>query len=541
MGPMRSVGGGARFRAVYLSTFAEGDPNDYGTPMLGDACDDPKADKDAVRKSLGEEVWQCCELDTVEEPLRVLEVLAQGKHGSCKRLPYRIPYTVGDSMQDQVESVLKSHPGLSLKRKARLAANRFLQSVFDSVKGGPLVPVSLMVAAGSFDNKNLGYPHYVKDRTLLGEYFERSRLLGEQGFPLDDATCFPGLIGGRTVPRGPYLYGKSRFITMWSRVLANWEKTIFIPLSERLKLLPGFCAWNHPRDVNREITRLLYREEGPILSLDYSGFDASVPFEVITEVFALIRNWFGDMDNPMINFIHKAFIGSGLHVPGRYIDGEERKRGIPSGSVLTNLIGSLVNLWVMAYACALQGGSILSWFVQGDDGVYTFSRGIKIPRLAASLLSEFGMVIKLDQNKSLVSATRVMYLQNTFSKSYCIRGWFPGVRPVERALMGMMVHERAPMQTDGWCRKYNAYRWLQQANNCADHPRFEGLCLWLWSKSGYIKEALEKILRNDPEVYLANRLLDVGSGERGKLPVSELQTSPVVRLLVAKGLKRGLS
>jgi hypothetical protein len=441
-------------------------------------------------------------------------------------------------MQDQVDSVCRSHPRLVLKRRAREAADRFLNDVFRSVKGGPLKPIELPEAARSFDNKNLGYPHYVKDRGLLGEYFERSRLLGESGFLLEDATCFPGLIGGRTVPRGPYLYGKSRFITMWSRVLGNWEKTVFVPLSERLKQLPGFCAWAQPRDVDREITRLLYRNEGPILSLDYSGFDASVPFEVIAQVFTLMKAWFGDNANPLINFIHRGFIGSGLHVPGRYIHGEERKRGIPSGSVLTNLIGSLVNLWVMAYVCALQKGSIGSWFVQGDDGVFTFSSKINIPLLVETLLSEFGMVIKLDLNKSLVSATRVMYLQNTFSTSYCIKGWYPGVRPVERAVMGMMVHERAPQQLDGWSRKYNAYRWLQQANNCLNHPRFEGLCLWLWSKSTYIKEALEKILRGDPEVYLANRLLDVGSGERGKLPVSELSTSPVVRLLVAKGLNK---
>lgn len=99
----------------------------------------------------------------------------------------------------------------------------------------------------------------------------------------------------------------------------------------------------------------------------------------------------------------------------------------------------------------------------------------------------------------------------------------------------MFGHEHAPSQKRGddrWLVKYNTYRNLQQANNAADHPRFEEMCIWQWSRDPYLKEALEKILRDDHEVYLAHRHLDVGLGERGKLPVRELAWSPVVQTLV---------
>jgi len=95
------------------------------------------------------------------------------------------------------------------------------------------------------------------------------------------------------------------------------------------------------------------------------------------------------------------------------------------------------------------------------------------------------------------------------------------------------THEHAPAGITGWDKRYNAYRELQQVNNAANHPRFEGACIMLWHADGYIKEALEKILRRDPEVATANALLDVGHGERGKLPVHELESSPVIQTLVA--------
>jgi len=530
---MRSIERARRKVASFLDVFAAGNEVDYGSPILGTGYDDPLSDKDSLRKVVGDKLYQSCDLATVQEFLRQPECLARLKHGSSSRYPpYTVPVTVGDSLESQVGKILVKHPDLHLKTRAGDAADRYVRRLFDSVKCSSLVPSPLMVAAASFDGKkNLGYPHFVSDRGLLSEYYERSWEIGNRGFPLDDALAHPGLIGARSVPRGPYSYAKTRFITQWSRVLGNWEKTLFIPLFDALSKSPTFCAWSGPEVTNVVITNFMRRSEGPVLSLDYTGFDASVPFEVIDRVFALIKERFAGWAASLVDFVHTGFKGSGLETPGRYINGDERRRGVPSGSVLTNLIGSLVNLWVMAYACSLNKGCILSAFVQGDDGVYTF-RGIRsIANLASTILSEFGMVIKMDPSKNLISDREVMYLQMHHHRDYEVDGLFKGVRPVMRGVMNMMSHERAPMQVAGWSRKYNTYRMLQQANNCADHPRFEGLCVLLWSLDGYLKEALDKIQRGDREVYIANQLLDVGGGERGKLPVRELVWSPVVRML----------
>lgn len=328
----------------------------------------------------------------------------------------------------------------------------------------------------------------------------------------------------------------------WSRVLGNLEKQIFIPLSAVLKPLPTFCAWNGQDRVDQVVTHLMRCASGPILSLDFSGFDASVPFEVIGRVFSIIQHWFDESARSHINFVHSAFIRSGLFTPVRMIQPGERLRGVPSGSVLTNLIDSLVNLWVMAYVAALDGGTVELALVQGDDGVYTFRNIISFQSLSNRLQSELGMTIKMDPTKNLVSLKEVMFLQNHHRSDYVVRGMFVGVRPINRATCNMLNHERAPAQKKAWLSEYNTYRWLQQANNCFRHRRFREYCAWLWKNDDYLQTALGKILRHDTEVIIANDLLDVGQGERGKIPVSMLESSPVIRELyqLARSLRVSL-
>jgi len=531
-GRMRSTERDCHVLACFLGVFATGVEDDYAPPLIGQAWRDPAADKDAARKSTRDSLWDCCDIGSVPEWLRVAEQ-RQTYGSSSRRPPYAVPATIGDSLHDQVSKVLVRHP-VRLNHKAADRADKLLNRLFCSVKGGKLVPVDLKTAAASFSGRtSLGYPRFVSDKLRLSEYFEESWCLGESGFPLESALNYPGVIGARSVPRGPYQYSKTRFITQWSRVLGNWEKTLFIPLFDRLSQHASFCAWLGQKGTDITVTDFLRRSRGPVLSLDFTGFDASVPFEVLNRVFTVLKSWFVGSAAPLVDFVHAGFLGSGLFVPGRYIDGAERMRGVPSGSVLTNLIDSLVNLWVMEYTACLNKGGVRSALVQGDDGVYTFCGIANIPSLAGTLESELGMVMKMEPHKNLISDSEVMFLQNHHRRDYVVHGLNVGVRPVMRALIGMMSHERAPMQKTGWDKKYNTYRTLQQANNCANHPRFEELCVWLWGRDAYIKEALEKIVRSDPEVSAANALLDVGNGERGKLPVRELLWSPVVQRLLA--------
>jgi hypothetical protein len=517
----------------FLKVYFSGVEDDYGTPILGSSYRQPGFDKDRARKFLGDKLSAMCGLATLPLGLPAVEVVQQAYHGTISRRP---PYNVtqmtpGDSLLDQVMACRKSKE-IVFNQKAAKLADDFVRQLINVQVRGKLKPCRLFDAATSFPNStSLGYPKFVKGKVGIREYFAESLELGRLGWPLSDAVRYPGLIGARSVARGPYLYSKTRYVTQWSRVIGNWEKTLFIPMRDILKKLPTFCALVGSERVDAVVTGMMRRTTGPILSLDFSGFDASVPFPVINRVFGVIKDWFEDSAHQLINFVHAAFIGCPLIAPNAFI--KDRAKGVPSGSVLTNLVDSLVNLWVMAYAAAVNGGRVTMACVQGDDGLYTFAGISDLSVLSETLFSELGMTIKMTADKNLISRREVVYLQNHHYIDYVIGGLCVGVRPAQRVICNMMGHERAPAQQNDWDAKFNCYRYLQQANNAHRHPRFRELCVWLWTYSGdYLRVALGKILQADPEVYLANDLLNVGDGERGKLPVAELATSPVVKTLV---------
>jgi len=516
--------------ACFLGVFATGCEIDFATPLIGPAWRDPAADRDAARRVTCSSLWEVCNIDALPDHQRNVEVVCLKKVGSLSRHPpYSVPITEGDSLEDQVGRILERHP-VMLHKEASRYADAVVSRLFSGKK---LRPASLVDAALSFQKTNLGFPRFSSKRSYLPEYFSESQWVCDTGFPEQEAWRYPGVIGKRSVSRGPYQYAKTRFVTQWSRVISNIEKSLYIPIFGALSRLPQFCAWGGPEAVNLGVTHFINESDVPILSLDFSGFDASVPFEVIDRVFTILQSWFESEARPMWRWVHTAFKRSGLLVPGRFIDGSERMRGVPSGSVLTNLIDSLVNMWVMAYSAHRNGARIRLCLVQGDDGVYTFSGGPTVKGIATVLWDELGMVLSTDPSKSSYEKKMVVYLQNYHRTDYLRRGLYVGVRPIMRAVCNMLGFERAPQEKEGWSRKYNTYRWLQQANNAADHPRFAEFCMWLWANDPYLKEAIDKIVAGDREVSLANSLLDVGSGERGKLPVSQLLWSPVVKTLRA--------
>jgi len=538
---MRCLPEDKRKVACFLGTFSSGVTDDYGTPLLGKSYRQPGYDKDRARKWLGDKLEEYCNLSSLPEWLAKAEAKCRSKHGTLsRRPPWDVTqHVVGDSLKTQVEAVRTRHPVVLNERAANIASD-FVRSLYSVTRKGYLKPTSMVKAAISLPtNTGLGYPKFVTGKAFLRAYLAEALYLESLGFPLGMALDYLGLIGARSVSFGPYTYSKTRYITQWSRVLGIVERTVFTPISTELKQLPIFCALVGPVRVNEVITRMLRGASNPFLSLDFTGFDASVPFEVIDRVFSVMASWFSGSEAPRFAFILKAFKEAGLIVPGGII--RDRRRGIPSGSVLTNLVDSLVNLWVMKYAATINGGTVCSALVQGDDGVYSFKGLPSYSVLSDTLSSELGMTITMSEDKNLISSRRVIYLQNYHSLDYDVGGLIPGIRPIYRASCNMMGHERAPAQKDEWLAKYNTYRYLQQANNAFDHPRFKELCVWLWTFDGYIREALGKIIRDDSEVYRANELLNVGSGERGKLPVADLRWSPVVSTLLAEARRRNVS
>jgi len=225
---------------------------------------------------------------------------------------------------------------------------------------------------------------------------------------------------------------------------------------------------------------------------------------------------------------------SGIIVPGlasgsfACYPGAERTGGVPSGSVLTNLIDSLVNLWVMYYSAHRLGSRVLFALSQGDDGVYTF-QGYPSKADLSGVISELGMT--MSEEKSMMSTECVHFLQNLHTRRYLIDGLSVGQRPFTHILNSAMSMER----DDGkeWNRDCHTIRWLQQWSEGDNHPSFHEACDWLYESDWMCKGILCRLC-DDDTTYLSKLLACVSRKDSNAffgLSVQGFLTSPVIQYL----------
>lgn len=512
----------------YLGQFANACDADFTTPLIGRGY---RSDKDAGRLSVATSFDAACNFDSVAEYLRLVEMAKRERHGTYSRRPaFHVQDDKGVSLEMKVDKYFTPHP-TRLQYKSVEYADTYLRALYDVSNRGRLRPLTLEDAVFRFEGRTgLGYPEFSSSKEFLYHYYRLSAVIRDGGYPISAAGDYPAVIGTRTQASGPGKLAKSRAVFQMSRVIGNIEKCIQSVLFDALRWDSHFSAWGGREYTNASVTKFMLRTAGKVLSLDFSNFDATVPFEVIDRVYNIISAWFTQGSKPLIRFCQEAFKRAGIIVPGSYRDGIGRLGGIPSGSVMTNLSGSLVNLWVMAYAAHRCGGRIVDATVQGDDGLYRF-RGIPdIKPLADVLLSELGMVMSIEHMKSLYSDREVHYLQMVHHRDHIRRGMFVGVRPLMHVLNGAMSRENVSVK--GWDDMYHTVRWLQQWENASDHPRFVEACDWLRQHDPNINAVVQSILRDDDEfLAAASSALSNGHGMYGKVPVRSLKWSSVLSTL----------
>jgi hypothetical protein len=210
-----------------------------------------------------------------------------------------------------------------------------------------------------------------------------------------------------------------------------------------------------------------------IHSGDYSGFDNSVPSELISAAFYVMRQWMEPGMEERLSVLEEAFATMPIIVPYQLKDG--RDGGVPSGSVLTNLVDSLVNLVVAHYVAIRAGTTVEDIEVLGDDVVVLFAEEVG-PADLEDYASELGM--KMNEDKQMVSANTVHYLQRLYDVEYELDGVFRGVRSINRAASGFTGMER-------FKKSMTRYRFCAravcQAEQCRWHPDFPSLVKFIVS------------------------------------------------------------
>ena len=145
-------------------------------------------------------------------------------------------------------------------------------------------------------------------------------------------------------------------------------------------------------------------------SLDYSKFDGSIHADLIYKMFGMIKKWMDitdEKDLRLFNKIVKYFIQTplistwGLIIPPR--------GGIPSGSYFTQIIGSMVNYFLISYLIRLNGLTPFKEliYVLGDDCLLGINYKLKH---FSNLEKLFGVTIHEDKTELTTHGQQVHFL-----------------------------------------------------------------------------------------------------------------------------------
>jgi hypothetical protein len=465
-----------------LGALKKGNRRDFTTPLIPSEFED---DKDLGRCTMAQSLWDYADLGA--DATDLFEGAKRAGHGSFSRTPgYEFDSTCGDSLEKQIRRYVDPRPGASLNDDAIRYADSCVRSLYDVMAKGRISPISLLQAATSEfagNTSGLGFPVFSSNREkYLCDVYNIAEEIQYDGWDIRWVNELPGLAGMRGQPRGPDQFAKARFIFQAPRALTICEKMVQAVIFTALRSHPWFCAWNGAASVATEMTKL-FDERRDILSLDFKKFDASVRPFVIDRIIGILSTWMTPESGGILDLCREILNHMGVIVPVSHLNplgiygGEERTGGIPSGSCLTNLIGSLVNLWVMHYAAHRSGLRVKRAMVNGDDGVYTFNRGGDYTNeLSYWLLSDLGMVISTEKTLPM-SKDRVHFLQDVHRIDYRINGVCVGVRPLMHLSNAMWSYEN--ISAPDWRRPMDSARWAMQLSMANYHPKFTQACEWL--------------------------------------------------------------
>lgn len=351
--------------------------------------------------------------------------------------------------------------------RAELSAFRLaVMTVRGLLTPSSLEPMSLEQALDSIPKKtSSGLPWFTSNPGVLSWYVDKARSVLNG----DTIEMPPSVLFWRGQPTGLNQLPKQRVVWGYSKLDTILGSMFLYPVLDKLRLYRPFAAWNNLEVVDDALThgiRVAMQNKSDLISSDFSGFDMRVNSVLIDSVREMLKFWFKPSATPTLDYLFDAFKTVGMLTPdGLWLN---RDGGVPSGSVFTNLVDTLVNL-VCSYYVAARTGSKLNFTVAlGDDAVNVWTPTIPQDELE-DVISELGLVSS--KEKQFVSPHSAHFLQRLHSAGYVVDGKFVGVRPLFRSFNGMLSYERRRDPRD-WNRYLAAARTIMQLENSKWHPQF---------------------------------------------------------------------
>lgn len=151
------------------------------------------------------------------------------------------------------------------------------------------------------------------------------------------------------------------------------------------------------------------------LSLDYSRFDQSISSWLIEDAFSVIKSCFqglSDEDELLWDIVVRDFIQKNFVTPSGYL---HSKKGVPSGSMFTQIIDSLVN-WIMITTYLYSKGVKGQMLIMGDDNLLFVDHIITADDIASYLKKNFGVIVNPDKTTVGSTSRDPEFLSRTWTR-----------------------------------------------------------------------------------------------------------------------------
>lgn len=241
---------------------------------------------------------------------------------------------------------------------------------------------------------------------ILKEYLkQRSDALKEGSFNK------PILIGFRTQASGEfddegYMTGKCkhklRVVSMVDLIQIIAELTFAKPIQSMLGSSSFYAGGKDEIEISKYLSNWRTKWD-KFISIDYSSYDQTISSWLIEDAFDVIKSSFSlsrdeeDLWNVIVHdFIHKDFI---LNEGILHSD-----KGVPSGSMFTQIIDSVVNVIVIT-TYFISKHKEASMMAMGDDNIIFCDSDVEMSDIASYISKNFGLIVKTDDksNEGLTS------------------------------------------------------------------------------------------------------------------------------------------
>lgn len=295
----------------------------------------------------------------------------------------------------------------------------------------------------------------------------------------------PAIKYWRGQPNGLDKPPKQRVVSGMPRCEVIFGATLMYPILRALRKLPGFSAWNGPEFVDQEITDII-EDGGVIHSMDYAGFDSSLHGSFMRAAFDVMGSWFNSLGQDRLALEAEILLQTGLVVPYEVI-WLSRVGGLLSGSIFTQVLGTICNLIAGNYIGIRADKPLRKYSVLGDDSVFKF-QGIISAEEVADYVSELGL--EANPDKQFIAEGEAHYLQRLHTRHLIINNVCKGIRSPFRALPMMLSYERF---RSGWNAYMDIVRLVGQLEPCSNDPRFRKFVEWARNGDKFLRAGMDPV------------------------------------------------